>query len=326
MDSNAARRISVLAAGLVVACLQAPVNAQKYPTKPVRVIVPFTAGSQTDLNARLVGAKLAEAWGQQVVVDNRGGAGGTLGTAIVADSNPDGYTLLIHSSGYAIAPALYPKWKVDMLRDFQAITTLVSASHLMLISPTLGPKSVKEFIDFARKRGDGFVWASAGVGSGTHFNGEMFMMATGLKHVHVPYKGTPEAMVDTISGRVHVFFGPIGPAMPLIKDGRALALAVTSKNRSPVLPNLPTLAESGLPGFDFSIWFVAAAPAKTPKPVIQAISSEMLKILAMPDIVKAFAAQGAVPEPRSPEEAQKFIAGQIRTLGEVARAANVPTQ
>lgn len=326
MNCISARRLSALAAGLVIAFLHAPVEAQKYPTKPVRIIIPFTAGSQTDLNARLIGAKLSEAWGQQVVVDNRSGAGGTLGTGIVAESNPDGYTLLIHSSGYAIAPALYPKWKVDMLRDFQAITTLVSASQLMLISPTLGPKSVKEFIEFARKRGDGFVWASAGVGSGTHFNGEMFMMATGLKHVHVPYKGSPEAMVDAISGRVHVFFGPIGPAMPLIKDGRALALAATSKNRSPVLPNLPTLAESGLPGFDFSIWFIAAAPAKTPRQVVQAISSEILKILAMPDIVKAFAAQGAVPEPRSPAEAQKFVAEQIKTLGAVARAANVPTQ
>jgi tripartite-type tricarboxylate transporter receptor subunit TctC len=300
-------------------------NAQNYPSKPVRIVVPFTAGSLTDTTTRVITPRLTEMWGQQVVVDNRVGAGGTLGTGIVANSTPDGYTLLAHSNAYSLGPALYPKWKVDMVRDFQAITTLVESPHVLVISPTLGPKNLKDFIAYARKLGDKFNWSSAGVGSGTHFCGEIFMVAAKLKHIHVPYKGTPEAMIDAITGRVNVFFAPLGSAVPFVKDGKALALAVTSLKRNSALPDVPTVDEAGLPGFNVSLWFVLAAPAKTPPAVIQKIAADTHKVLAMPDVIKAFTATGVVTAPRSVEETQKFVVSEIKTLGDIAKQANVPT-
>ncbi|MCC6531822.1 MAG: tripartite tricarboxylate transporter substrate binding protein [Burkholderiales bacterium] len=320
--SKAAR---VLAAAALTLAAAAMASAQSFPNRPVRIVVPFTAGSQTDITARLVAFKLTELWGQQVVVDNRGGAGGTVGTGIVADATPDGYTLLAHSSGYSIGPALYPKWKVNMVRDFQAITTLVSTPHVIVISPSLGPKTLKDFIEFGRKKGEGFTWSSAGVGSGTHFCGEIFMLAAKLKHTHIPYKGTPEALLDAITGRVNVFFSPLGAAVPFLKDGKALGLAVTSKARNPAVPNIPTVNEAGVPGFEVDLWFVLAAPAKTPQPAIEKIWTDTTAVLKMPEVVKAFAVTGVVTHPRTIAETQAFVASELKTYGEVARLANVPT-
>ena len=315
--------------GLVGATLLAgavhAVHAQNFPARPVRIVVPFTAGSQTDLIARVITPKLTELWQQQMIVDNRGGAGGTLGTGIVADATPDGYTLLLHSSGYAVGPSLYPKWKVNMARDFQPITTLVSTPHVVIVSPGLGPKTLKEFIEFARKKGESFTWASAGTGSGTHFCGEIFMAAAKLRNTHVPYKGTPEAMVDTITGRVNVFFAPLGAAVSFLKDGKALALAVTSKARNPAVPNIPTVDEAGLPGFEVDFWFVLAVPAKTPKPIVDKIWADTTKVLAMPDVIKAFAVTGVVPATRTVAETEKFVAAEAKTFAQIVKAANIPT-
>lgn len=305
--------------------LGAPAHAQTYPTRPVRVIVPFTAGSQTDLTVRVISQKITELLGQQLVVDNRGGAGGTVGASIAAAATPDGYTLLAHSSAYAIGPAIYPNWKVNMQRDFQPITTLVSTPHVLVTSPNLGPKTLKEYIEFARKKGDGFTWSSAGTGSGTHFCGEVFMMAAKLKHTHVAYKGTPEALLDAITGRVNGFFAPLGAAMPFIKDGKALALAVTSKSRNPAVPNVPTVAEAALPGFEVDFWFILAAPAKTPKPIVDKLWTDVTRVLTMPDVVKTFAVTGVVPAPRSIAETQAFVARELKTYAEVVKSANVPT-
>jgi tripartite-type tricarboxylate transporter receptor subunit TctC len=288
-------------------------------------VVPFTAGSQTDITARLVAQKLTEMWGQQVVVDNRGGAGGTVGTTIVADAAPDGHTLLVHSSAYSIGPALYPKWRVDMVRDFQPISTLVATPHVVAVSPSLGPKTLKEFIEFARKKGDKFTWSSAGIGSGTHFCGETFMLAAKLKHTHIPYKGTPEALLDAITGRVDVFFSPLGATVSFLKEGKALGLAVTSKVRNPVVPNIPTVAEAGLPGYEFDLWVVMAAPAKTPKAVVEKLSTDVRKVLAMPDLIKAFEVTGVVMAPRTVAETTKFVTAEMKLLGDVAKVANVPT-
>ena len=314
-----------LAACALVAAVAGASHAQSYPSRPVRIVVPFTAGSQTDITARLVSQKLSEMWGQQIVVDNRGGAGGTLGTGIVADASSDGYTLLVHSSAYAIGPFLYPKWKVNMARDFQPITTLVATPHVLTISPSAGPKNLKDFIEFARKKGEGFTWSSAGVGSGTHFCGEKFMLAAKLKHTHIPYKGTPEALLDAITGRVNVFFAPLGAAVPFLKDGKALGLAVTSRTRNPAVPNIPTVAEAALPGFEFDLWIILAAPAKTPQAVVDKLSTDVSKVLAMPDIVKAFAVTGVVMAPRTIDETAKFVASEIKAYGEIAKLANVPT-
>jgi len=318
--------LATLTAAVAAVSIASAVQAQSYPTRPVRIVVPFTAGSQTDLAARVISQRLADAWGQQVVIDNRGGAGGTLGTGIVAEATPDGYTLLMHSSGYVIGPSLYPKWKVDMQRDFQPISTVVSTPHVIVVSPSLGPKNLKEFIDFARTKGDAFTWSSAGSGSGTHLCGEIFMMAAKLKHTHIPYKGTPEALVDAITGRVNTFFAPLGAAVPFIKDGKALAFAVTSKTRNPVLPNVPTVAEAaGMPGFEVDLWFLMAAPAKTPKPIVEKLLTDVHRVLAMPEVVKSFAVTGVVPAPRSIAETEKFVAAEMKTYAEVVKRANVPT-
>ncbi len=314
-----------LVAGCALAALAGLGQAQSYPTRPVRVVVPFTAGSQTDITARLVAQKLSDLWGHQVVVDNRSGAGGTLGTSIVADAMPDGHTLLVHSSGYAIAPFLYPKWKVDMKRDFQPITTLVATPHVLVVSPSLGPKNLKDFIEFARRKGEKFTWSSAGIGSGTHFCGESFMLAAKLKHTHIPYKGTPEALLDAITGRVDVFFAPLGAAVSFLRDGKALGLAVTSKARNPVVPNLPTVAEAALPGFEFDLWIIMAAPAKTPKSIIDKLSADTRKVLVMPEVIKAFAVTGVVMAPRTVAETETMVAAEMKRYGEVAKIANIPT-
>ena len=325
MSPISGRRILGLAAVFAALAFTVQTSAQNFPVRPVRVVVPFTPGSLTDVSSRLIALQLTEMWGQQVVVDNRAGAGGTIGTTIVAEANPDGYTLLAHSSGYAIAPALYPKWKVDMLRDFQGVSTLVASPHVMTISPKLGPKNLKEFLDHARNLGERFTWAHAGVGSGTHFAGELFMTATKLKNVSVAYKGLPEALFDAITGRVNVFFPPLGPAVPFIKDGRALGLAVTSKARSPVFPDMPTVAEAGVPGYEIDIWFILAAPSKTPRPIIDKISADVQKVLHMPVVTKTLAASGVVSIPRSADETQAFAAKEIKMFAEIARAAKVPT-
>lgn len=314
-----------LVAGCALAALAGLGQAQSYPTRPVRVVVPFTAGSQTDITARLVAQKLSDLWGHQVVVDNRSGAGGTLGTSIVADAMPDGHTLLVHSSGYAIAPFLYPKWKVDMKRDFQPITTLVATPHVLVVSPSLGPKNLKDFIEFARRKGEKFTWSSAGIGSGTHFCGESFMLAAKLKHTHIPYKGTPEALLDAITGRVDVFFAPLGAAVSFLRDGKALGLAVTSKACNPVVPNLPTVAEAALPGFEFDLWIIMAAPAKTPKSIIDKLSADTRKVLVMPEVIKAFAVTGVVMAPRTVAETETMVAAEMKRYGEVAKIANIPT-
>ena len=323
MSRSGALRWLVLVCALVASPIAA---AQSYPTRPVRIVVPFSAGSQTDITTRMIGQKLTEAWGHQVVTDNRTGAGGTIGTGIVAEAQPDGYTLLAHSSGYAIAPALYPRWKVNMLRDFQGVTTLVASPHVVAISPKLGPKNLKDFLEYARKQGERFTWASAGVGSGTHFCGETFVLAAKFRHHnHVAYKGTPEALLDAMTGRVDVFFAPLGATMPFLKEGRVLAIAVTSKARSPVIPEVPTVSEAGLPGFEFDVWFILSAPAKTPKTVVEKISADVRKVLALPEIVKALEVMGAMTAPRTPNETQSFVAKELRSYAEVAKAANVPT-
>ena len=325
MISNCLRTLGLVIAAAITALAVSSSRAQDYPTKPVRVVVPFTPGSLTDVSMRLVGQYLTEMWGHQVVVDNRTGAGGTIGSSIVAEATPDGYTLLAHSSGYAIAPALFPKWKVDMLRDFQAISTLVASPHVITVSPKLGPKNLKEFLEYARNLGDRFSWASAGVGSGTHFAGELFMTATKLKNVHVPYKGLPEALLDAITGRVNVFFSPLGPAVPFLNDGRALGLAVTSKARNPVVPNIPTVAEAGVPEAEIEIWFILAAPSKTPRPIVDKISADVQKVLKLPAVTKTLEVSGVVAIPRSANETQAFVATEIKMFREVAKAANVPT-
>ncbi len=306
-----------------LAVAQGDKQGDKYPTRAIRLIVPFSAGSQTDALSRLLGQKLTQSLGEQVVIDNRAGAGGMLAMQMAANANPDGHTLLFHSSAYSIGPHLYPKMNVNIARDFQAISLVASTPHVLVTSPQLGPKSLKEFLDFARSKGD-LNWSHAGIGSSTHLVGEKFMLETKLRHTGIPFKGAPEALTDAISMRVSLFFAAVGHAAPFVQDGRVIPLAVTSKDRSPALPNVPTVAESGMAGFDYEVWFLIAAPGKTPKPIVGKLSSDVRRALGLNDFKRTLDTMGSVGRPMTPDEAQAYALKEYETLGKVIIAAKVP--
>ncbi|MCC6531230.1 MAG: tripartite tricarboxylate transporter substrate binding protein [Burkholderiales bacterium] len=308
--------------GLSAWALAASAYAQEpaYPTRPIRMVVPWSAGSQTDLLARMVGPKLAESLGQPVVMDNRAGAGGTLGAALVAIAPPDGHTIMMQAAAHAVSPAIYPKLPYDTIRDFSAISRVASVPNVLVVAPSLGIRSVKDLIALAKQKPGQINFASAGVGGGTHTNGEQFKTAAAINVVHVPHKGTPEALVEVAAGRIHYFFAPLGSAQPFLKEGRLVPLAVSTLERSPILPDLPTIAEAAsLPGFDFDLWYGLFAPAKLPKPIVQKLSSEMKRILSAPDIRARLAVQGVVPRWSSPEDFEKFVRLEVERLGKIIR-------
>jgi len=267
-------------------------TAQKFPTRPIRIIVPFTAGSASDLIARRLGAKMSEQWGQQVVVDNRGGAGGVVGMGIVASAAPNGYTLLVHSLGFAVSAALYSKLPFDPLRDFAPVSQIMASPSVIVVAPALGVRNVNELIALAKKKPGQINFATAGIGSGTHLNAEQFRFAAGIDVAHVPYKGPSEALLETMTGRVQYFISPLVPALPLIREGTVLALAVTTAQRTPMLPDVPTVAEAGLPGFEISGWYGIFAPSQTPAPVVAKLSAEIDRLLATPDVRASLAKIG----------------------------------
>jgi len=313
---------TLIATGIAVAAVPG-VAAQNYPTKPVRMIVPFTPGSATDLLARRVAPKMSDNWNQQVVVDNRGGGGGTLGASIVAKATPDGYTLLVHSIAFAMNAALYSKLPYDPLKDFAPVSQIVISTSLLVVAPTLGVKSVKQLIALAKQKPGQLTFGTSGVGSGTHLNGEQFRFAAGIDVVHVPYKGVPEPLIDTMSGRIDYFLSPLVPALPFIRDGRLLALAVSTAQRTSVLPDVPTIAEAALPGYEFQAWFGVFAPAGTPRPVVDQISREIARIVYLPDIKKQFLNQGEEGKPSTPEEFTRFIRAEIEKYSKVVKLAGI---
>ena len=295
---------------------------QQYPARPIRMIVPFTAGSASDLVARRVALKMTDNWGQQVVIDNRGGGGGTLGTAIVAKASPDGYTLLVHSIAFAMNAALYSNLPYDSQKDLAGVSQIMISTSLLVASPGLGVKSVKELIALAKEKPGQLNFASSGVGSGTHLNGEMFRFAAGIDVVHVPYKGVPEPLVDTITGRIHYFLPPLVPTLPFLRDGRLLPLAVSTARRTPVLPDVPTIAET-LPGYEFQAWFGVFAPAGTPRPVVEQISREIARVVDLPDIKKQFLVQGEEGKGSTPEEFTGFVRAEIEKYRKVVKMAGI---
>jgi tripartite-type tricarboxylate transporter receptor subunit TctC len=307
--------IAALAAILLTS---AQAFAQKYPSRPVRILVPWTAGSQTDILARMVQPKLADFFGQPIIIDNRPGAGGTVGAAMVAVATPDGHTLMMQAAAHAVSPALYSKLPYDAVNDFACISRVGSVPNVLVVAPSLGIKSVKELIALAKQKPGQINFTSAGVGGGTHINGEQFKMAAGIDVVHVPQRGTPEALIDTVAGRVQYFFAPLGSALPFIRDKR---LGVSTLDRTPALPNVPTIAESGFPGFEFDLWYGMMAPARTPKAVLDQVSREMKRILELADIRERMAEQGVVPRSSTPEEFDKFLRLEVERLGKVVRAS-----
>jgi tripartite-type tricarboxylate transporter receptor subunit TctC len=299
---------------------------ENYPGRPVRLIIPFTAGSATDLLARRLATKMSENWGQQVVVDNRGGGGGTVGMNIVAKAPPDGYTLLTHSIAFAMSSALYSKLPFDPVKDFTPVSQIAVSTSVMVAAPSLGVKSVKELIALAKQKPGQLSFGSAGVGSGTHLNGEQFRFAAGIDVLHVPYKGPPEVLIDVMTGRIHYFLSPLVPALPFLRDGRLLALAVTTARRSPVLPDVPTMAEAALPGYEYQAWFGVFAPARTPRPVVEKISREVARVVELPDIKKQFQAQGEEGRSSTPDEFSRFVRTEIDKIGKVVKQAGVKVE
>ena len=317
-------------AGFACALLALAVRAQAqndpsadYPGKPVRILVGFTPGGGPDLTARQIAQKLGEGWKQQVLVENRPGAGGTIAAAMVARANPDGYTLLSVSSAHAIGAAINPKLPYDTLKDLSGITQTGSSKYVLVVSPALGIKSVKELLAAAKSKPGQLNFSSAGVGSGTHFAGEIFRSMAGIEAVHVPFKGIPEALGETMAGRVHFFMAPIANAVNQVKDGRLVGLGVTSLERDPLLPELPTVAEAGVPGYKTELWFGLLTSSAVPRPVIAKLNLEIGRILSDAGLRQRWTAVGIDPRPTSPEQFDRLIREEVALLTKVARASNV---
>jgi tripartite-type tricarboxylate transporter receptor subunit TctC len=322
MSKGLLRRV----AALLCALSSMAAWAQDYPNKPVRIVVPFTAGSATDILARTVGQKLNEMWNQSVVIDNRAGAGGTIGAGMVAKSPPDGTTLMVHSAAQAVNPFIYPNLSYDTLKDFVQVAPLAGQPNVLVVAPTSGYKTVADLIADAKKKPGALNFGSAGIGSGTHINGEKFKLAAGIDVVHIPYKGTPEALTDTMTGRVAFFFSPISAALPQVREGKLVALGISSAKRSSLLPNVPTIAESGLPGFDYNLWVGMFAPAGTPADVVDKINHDVQRVLAMPDVKERMASLGAEPMPMSPAEFDRFLRAEMDDAAKVVKAAGIKAQ
>jgi len=295
--------------------------AEKFPSKPIRMLVPFSPGSQTDILARWIGEKITESSGQQVVVDNRPSAGGTIASQYVLSANPDGYTLMMVSTGHAGNATLYSKLPYDTVKDFSGVSQVASVPNLLVVSPALGPKTLKDLIAYAKSRPGQINFSSAGVGSGTHVNGEMFKVMAGIEATHIAYKGAPEALNEAIAGRVHFCFSPILVAAGQVKAGRAQALAVSTAKRSAMFPDVPTVAEAGVPGFDFDQWYGLLASAKTPRPLIRTVNNEVVRVLNLPDIKERMLTQGATPTPTTPEEFDAYIRSEVKRFAKVLIAA-----
>ena len=305
------------------AAAQGAADAASYPSRPIRIVVPFSPGGVADIMPRLIGPKLIETWKHQVVVDNRPGAGGVIGSDIVAKATPDGYTLLSASANHSATPAVRSTLPFDTLKDFAGITLTSTGAYVLVVAPSFSAKSVKDLIAFARAKPGQLNFSSAGTGSGTHFAAELFKVQANFDAVHVPYKGIPEALTDTIAGRVQFFMPSLSSVTTFIKDGRVVALAVSSKNRAPSLPDIPTLAESGVPGYEWNAWTALLAPAKTPRAIINQLHREVTRTLRLPDVQQRMAAIGADVTLISPEQLDKMIAGEIALTAQLARKAGI---
>jgi tripartite-type tricarboxylate transporter receptor subunit TctC len=311
--------------GMTIAAGMTSAFAQ-YPDKTIHFIVPFTAGSGTDIVARTVAEPMSRAMGQPIVIENRPGAGGTLGAAQVAKGTPDGYTLLVHSAGHVANAAIYPSLPYDTLKDFTGITPLASLPNVLIVSPSKGYKSVQDLVAKAKVAPGTLNYGSAGNGSATHMNAEIFRQSAGFDAQHIPFKGTPEAMTETSAGRLDYFFAPLSSALPLIKDGRLQALAIGTARRSPLLPDVPTTLEAGYAKSDYVFWVALLAPAGTPKAVIDRLNAEALKALASPEVKEKLTLLGAEPMPMSPAAFDAFLKEETARMAQVVKDAGIKVQ
>lgn len=320
---------SVLLAALLAASMDAFAQgavadpAPGWPNKSLRVVVPFTAGSATDAVARIVTERLGAQLGQTFVVENRPGAGGTIGMAVVSRANPDGYTILVHSSSYTVTPSTYPNTPYDTLRDFSGITPLANLPNVLIIAPSKGIRSVKDLVAAAKAKPGTLTYASAGAGSATQLNAERFRLGAGFEGVHVPFKGTPEALTEVLTGRVDIYFSPVNTVLQFLKEGRFLALAVGSTRRSSVLPDVPTTLEAGIPNSDYNFWVGMAVPAKTPRSIVGKLHQNTAKTLQTPDLAERMAKLGAENMLMTPQQFDAYIKAEIKTNAALVKAAGI---
>jgi tripartite-type tricarboxylate transporter receptor subunit TctC len=314
-------RRSLIAAGILLVAF-GPAASQSWPTKPVRVIVPFTAGSAVDIVARAVMEQVSNQIGQPIVVENRGGAGGTLGVGLVAKSDPDGHTILVHSTTHAVTATTYTNPGYDARKDFVAITALASVPNVLVTAPGKY-KSLKDMLEAGRTKQGTLNYASAGAGSGAHLNAERLLMAAGIKAQHIPFKGGPEALTEIMSGRVDFYFVPLPPARGLIAGKKVDALAVSSAARAKALPNVPTTIEAGYPNSEYNFWMGMFLPVKTPAAIVTRLHEETIKALKNPAVIARLEKAGAEPMPLSPAEFDAFVKKEIDINATLVKAAGI---
>ena len=313
---------AILASFSAVAATSA--HAAEFPEKPIKIIVPFSAGGATDMLARTVGQKLQESWGQPVVVDNRPGAGGNIGAEAVARAAPDGYTLLLVAAGFmAVNPHVYSNLTYDSIKDFAPITQLVSAPLLLVTHPSVPVNNFQEYVKLVKSEPGKFLLANGGPGTAQHLGGEYLDMTANMKSLHVPYKGSAPATADLLGGQVQAMLDNMVTLIPHVKAGRLKALAVTSKERVSNLPEVPTVSESGLPGFETGTWYGIVAPSGTPKNIVDRLNQEIVRILALPEVREKFLQQGLQPVGNTPEQFAEYIAAERKKAGEIVKAANI---
>jgi tripartite-type tricarboxylate transporter receptor subunit TctC len=318
-----ATMILIVAALLLGVGIQ-PIFAAEYPTRPIRMIVPFPPGGGNDLLARSISQPLSQSIGQQVVVDNRGGAGGQIGAELAAAAAPDGYTIFLGSIGnLTFLPVLQPKLPYEPVRDFAPVTLLATSAFILVVNPAVQAKSVKELIALAKAKPGQLNYGSSGSGSSLHMTGELFKLASGTDITHVPYKGTSPALIDLLSGQVQMLFSTMPSVVPHVKSGKLRGLGVSSAKRTEVVPDVPTIAEAGVPGFEVLNWQGIVVPKKTPDAIIQKLNRALLDALKSPETIKALANQGLDAAGGTPEQFGVLIKSEIEKYGKVAKAANL---
>jgi tripartite-type tricarboxylate transporter receptor subunit TctC len=318
--------MKILAALALAASIPVFAQPADYPSRPIHILVGFTPGGGPDITARWIAQKLGEAWKQQVIVENRPGAGGTVAAGTVARAVPDGYTLLSVSSAHAVAAAIYPKLPYDTFKDLAGITETASSSYVLVAPPALGVRSVKDLIALAKSKPGQLNFASAGVGSGTHFAGEMFKAMAGIEVVHVPLKGIPESLTETVTGRVQFFMAPMANGVNLVREGKLAGLAVSSAKRDLLLPDVPTVSESGVAGYESILWFGLLTSSAVPRPIVNKLNAEITRILRSSETYERFAPIGMTPRPMSPEDFDAAIRNDVAVFTRIARESNIKAE
>jgi tripartite-type tricarboxylate transporter receptor subunit TctC len=320
------RSLSCAIVGIALLSPLAAFAQAGYPNKPIRVIVPFAAGSTTDIIARAIADKMGQSMGQQMVIENRGGASGTIGQAAVAQAAPDGYTIMIHSSSHTVSPSTFARLPFDTGADFAGVTPISSTPNVLVISPSKNIKTLQELLAAARAKPGSMNFASAGQGSATHLNAEKFKLAAKIEATNIPFKGSAEAVTEVMAGRVDYYFSPIAPVIGQIRNGQLVPLAVGSPKRASALPNVPTTAEAGVPGSEFNFWIGMFAPGKTPREIVNRLHDEVEKALATPEVKERFATLGADAWTLKPEQFDAYIKDEIKANAVLVKAAGLEVQ